>query len=225
MPIRNPCVYLIRHVTFQVHGVLVRISPGYPPITGRLHTCYSPVRRSPPKYCYLVLPLDLHVLGLSLAFILSQDQTLHCISFFVFFLWLQHVPCFPYWRGTFLLVLLPKSFSDFKKFPFPYTTSCCCISSQRSLAPSFSSLSAKALSNLCYFLLFWDCKVISFYLSFQIFFKIFSGFFIPVPLLNFALLPFSRKAAAKLILFSFSCKQILEKNTRNSNRLFYLVVN
>ena len=25
-----------------------------------------------------LLPLDLHVLGLSLAFILSQDQTLHC---------------------------------------------------------------------------------------------------------------------------------------------------
>ena len=31
------------------------------------------------KYCYHVLPLDLHVLGLSLAFILSQDQTLRCI--------------------------------------------------------------------------------------------------------------------------------------------------
>ena len=45
---------------------------------GRLHTRYAPVRRSPPKYCYLVLPLDLHVLGLPLAFILSQDQTLHC---------------------------------------------------------------------------------------------------------------------------------------------------
>ena len=41
---------------------------------GRLHTRYSPVRRSPPE----VLPLDLHVLGLSLAFILSQDQTLRC---------------------------------------------------------------------------------------------------------------------------------------------------
>ena len=27
------------------------------------------------------IPLDLHVLGLPLAFILSQDQTLHCISF------------------------------------------------------------------------------------------------------------------------------------------------
>ena len=25
-----------------------------------------------------LLPLDLHVLGLPLAFILSQDQTLHC---------------------------------------------------------------------------------------------------------------------------------------------------
>ena len=34
------------------------------------------------------LPLDLHVLGLSLAFILSQDQTLRCISSF-FFLYLQ----------------------------------------------------------------------------------------------------------------------------------------
>ena len=27
------------------------------------------------------MPLDLHVLGLPLAFILSQDQTLRCISF------------------------------------------------------------------------------------------------------------------------------------------------
>ena len=30
------------------------------------------------------LPLDLHVLGLSLAFILSQDQTLRCMTFFCF---------------------------------------------------------------------------------------------------------------------------------------------
>ena len=30
------------------------------------------------------LPLDLHVLGLSLAFILSQDQTRRCIFFFFF---------------------------------------------------------------------------------------------------------------------------------------------
>ena len=29
-----------------------------------------------------MLPLDLHVLSLPLAFILSQDQTLHCIIFY-----------------------------------------------------------------------------------------------------------------------------------------------
>ena len=62
------------------HAVLDGISPDYPAVAGRLHTCYSPVRRSPagegkpsPP-----LPLDLHVLSLSLAFILSQDQTLRC---------------------------------------------------------------------------------------------------------------------------------------------------
>ena len=35
------------------------------------------MRRSPAEYCYSPMPLDLHVLSLSLAFILSQDQTLH----------------------------------------------------------------------------------------------------------------------------------------------------
>ena len=30
------------------------------------------------------LPLDLHVLGLPLAFILSQDQTLHCMFYTLF---------------------------------------------------------------------------------------------------------------------------------------------
>ena len=38
------------------------------------------------------LPLDLHVLGLSLAFILSQDQTLRCISCFFLFLYLRISP-------------------------------------------------------------------------------------------------------------------------------------
>ena len=60
------------------YGVLVGVSTGYPPVAGRLHTRYAPVRRSPAVYCYTPLPLDLHVLGLPLAFILSQDQTLHC---------------------------------------------------------------------------------------------------------------------------------------------------
>ncbi len=49
---------------------------------GRLHTRYAPVRRSlsgKPD-----IPLDLHVLGLPLAFILSQDQTLHRIILICF---------------------------------------------------------------------------------------------------------------------------------------------
>ncbi len=46
-----------------------------------LLTRYAPFRRSPPVYCYTALPLDLHVLSLPLAFILSQDQTLLCIFY------------------------------------------------------------------------------------------------------------------------------------------------
>ena len=64
------------------YGVLVGISPRYPPVAGRLHTRYAPVRRSSAEYCYSLLPLDLHVLSLPLAFILSQDQTLHCKNCF-----------------------------------------------------------------------------------------------------------------------------------------------
>ena len=56
----------------------MEVSLRYPPVVGRLHTRYAPVRRSPARYCYRLLPLDLHVLSLPLAFILSQDQTLHC---------------------------------------------------------------------------------------------------------------------------------------------------
>ena len=67
----------------EPHIVLGRLSTGYPMDKGRLDTRYSPVRRSPPVYCYTVLPLDLHVLSLSLAFILSQDQTLRCLNCFI----------------------------------------------------------------------------------------------------------------------------------------------
>ena len=64
------------HGVSEYYGVLIRISPGYPPVKGRLHTRYSPVRHScTPEGA---LPFDLHVLSLPLAFILSQDQTLRC---------------------------------------------------------------------------------------------------------------------------------------------------
>ena len=80
MPIYNRLIFnKYPHAGPLYYGVLVRLSTGYPPVVGRLHTRYSPVRRSPPSVLLLhVLPLDLHVLGLSLAFILSQDQTLRC---------------------------------------------------------------------------------------------------------------------------------------------------
>ena len=85
MPIYQRCIFnKYPHAGPLFHAVLVRLSTGYPPLIGKLHTRYSPVRRSPPVYCYTVLPLDLHVLSLSLAFILSQDQTLRCSNCFLY---------------------------------------------------------------------------------------------------------------------------------------------
>ena len=79
IPVRiNP--FLERGCPLSIYAGLARLSPGCPPDRGRLHTCYSPVRRSPAgKDCSSpLMPLDLHVLSLPLAFILSQDQTLRC---------------------------------------------------------------------------------------------------------------------------------------------------
>ena len=81
-----------QHAKWWPYGVLGQVSLGYPPVRGRLHTRYAPVRRSSPEYCYSALPLDLHVLSLPLAFILSQDQTLHCKNCLYFSnLWLNRV--------------------------------------------------------------------------------------------------------------------------------------
>ena len=59
------------------HGVLPGVSTGCLPERGWLHTRYAPVRHSQSPEG--LIPYDLQVLGLPLAFILSQDQTLHCI--------------------------------------------------------------------------------------------------------------------------------------------------
>ena len=61
------------------YAVLALLSKCYPPLSGRLPTCYSPVRR------FTKLPkepfsLDLHVLSTPPAFVLSQDQTLQLKS-------------------------------------------------------------------------------------------------------------------------------------------------
>ena len=64
-------VYLAPQVREKDHAGLPPLSQGYPPVVGRLLTRYAPVCHCPCE------PFDLHVLGLPLAFILSQDQTLH----------------------------------------------------------------------------------------------------------------------------------------------------
>ena len=88
MPIPDRISFNTRGCPQVSYAVLDGVSAAYPPVRGRLHTCYSPVRRSPADESKLSspLPLDLHVLSLSLAFILSQDQTLRCyLSFFFLF--------------------------------------------------------------------------------------------------------------------------------------------
>ena len=91
---RYPAVCLMRRMPIPVriapflapgcpgamYAGLALLSQGCPPDRGRLHTCYSPVRRSPAEEAETspLMPLDLHVLSLPLAFILSQDQTLRC---------------------------------------------------------------------------------------------------------------------------------------------------
>ena len=64
----------------KFYPVLAPVSRSYPDLTGRLPTCYSPIRRSfhkRPSEDFSLLPAhDLHVLGMPPAFVLSQDQTL-----------------------------------------------------------------------------------------------------------------------------------------------------
>ena len=76
MPILYRNLYHIYDAINMDYGGLIHVSMGYTPVQGRLHTRYAPVRHS----CIPegTLPFDLHVLGLPLALILSQDQTLRC---------------------------------------------------------------------------------------------------------------------------------------------------
>src|SRR5205814_4445284 len=57
------------------YAVLTPVSRRYPPLEGRWSTCYSTVRHYPSPEG--PGPFDLHTLGTPLAFVLSQDQTLH----------------------------------------------------------------------------------------------------------------------------------------------------
>ena len=69
----------------------------------------------------LALPLDLHVLGLSLAFILSQDQTLRCIALF-FSLYLRRSPGRNRRSLSIVLhLLLSNIFNELRPSPKYYT--------------------------------------------------------------------------------------------------------
>ena len=67
-----------------------RLSPSVRQVTYALRT-------RAPVSSIATIPLDLHVLGLSLAFILSQDQTLHCKKNFKY---LYKFVCFDSGRFT-----------------------------------------------------------------------------------------------------------------------------
>ena len=142
------------HAILQCYGMLVHVSAGYLPVRGWLHTCYSPVRRSPAKYCYSPLPLDLHVLSLSLAFILSQDQTLHGKSYLQKFC-SGRVMCFMN--------------LDYRRFRFTLATFCSFQYLKELFISCFLSLVLRAKA---------DAKIRPFFVTFQIFFKVFSNFFL-----------------------------------------------
>ena len=83
-----------RRRSFQAHpmpdALLCGIRPGFPglfPCGGQVaYVLLTSAPVAARMIAHPALPLDLHVLSLSLAFILSQDQTLRCCySVFVFF--------------------------------------------------------------------------------------------------------------------------------------------
>ena len=106
------------------------------------------------------LPLDLHVLGLSLAFILSQDQTLRCIFYFSL-LYLRSVT-WPNWLlslffyCTTLASSIPSMNFSLQRRPrgLPVLRKCCKDTAFPTYNPNFSQ---------CFFeLFFYEMKTFSF---------------------------------------------------------------
>ena len=66
------------------YAVLAKVSLGYPPLEGRfLRVPHPSAARHQPVLLQIMLPLDLHVLGVPPAFNLSHDQTLHFFKSFL----------------------------------------------------------------------------------------------------------------------------------------------
>ena len=125
--------------------------PAFPPAVrpsgvGCIRVTHPSATLMPPKGH---LPYDLHVLGLPLAFILSQDQTLRCTIVFAFcstlnlgFRLLVH-PCTAVFLTRFLFsasLRMPVLASDFQR------TSCSRFPSSLPLVPSESGCKSTAFS-------------------------------------------------------------------------------
>ena len=89
------------------------------------------------------LPLDLHVLGLSLAFILSKDQTLRCILFFFFIIpskrHLTELTSFSLISCTTLASSIPSMNFSLQRRPqgLPVLRKCCKVNAFSYSAPNF----------------------------------------------------------------------------------------
>ena len=83
MPISNQRIF--QHLTMPLN-VLWDIRPNFSGLSPCWRQVAYALRTRAPvavnSIATVTLPLDLHVLGLPLAFILSQDQTLHCKKVF-----------------------------------------------------------------------------------------------------------------------------------------------
>lgn len=79
-PPRNKCGAALLS---RVYAVLAKVSLGYPPLPGKfLRVPHPSAARQQSVLLQILLPLDLHVLGVPPAFNLSQDQTLHFLKLF-----------------------------------------------------------------------------------------------------------------------------------------------
>ena len=121
------------------------------------------------------MPLDLHVLGLPLAFILSQDQTLHRI---IFILYLKLCPVAP----SSIPVSLPRI--DALCFSVLLLYCLCPVFSMNFLCPSGMSPAPLSLSSpgpLRAPLPERDCKGTPFFFPSKLFFSFFHFFFCSAP--------------------------------------------
>ena len=134
-----------------------------------------------------MLPLDLHVLSLSLAFILSQDQTLHCTFYFFvcslnssvfivvnFWRWYFYLPCT---YTTFLL------FSIFQRTVSVFVETDCKVTTFFWIDKIFQKKYLFFFSNVCLFnsqatSLDCGCKVTAFSETTKIFLCFFWKFFV-----------------------------------------------